>query len=285
MHAYGAHVIITARASKIVMEMKLGSVQHATFSIISAENALETALFSKKKRKQKERKQKNNKFPGEYTVNTAHFSPFQNYKIGSERVGSGVSAPLLEWCRNDSVYTGQRAPPQSLISYFSRCSQAGAWDPALYIPARHRVCCMMEGGGCSGPARLILSHGRGVNSRLYCCLGLPGFPWEYIQRGIDVVEEGHHELFIEQVKRRGEERMRRGVRKEENKKRRNGRVWKHVWVWRSQPTASTEIWVDVVCSTCWTEWSRWLLVWPAGAKANKVCLNLLIYGRESSRRG
>lgn len=128
----------------------------------------------------------------------------------SERVASGLSAPLAEWCRNDSVYTGQRTPTQSLISYFSRCSQAGVWDPALYIPARHRVCCMMEGGGCSGPARLIYSQERGVNSRLYCCPGLPGIPRENIQRGIDVVEEKHAELFLEQVKRRGEERMRWG---------------------------------------------------------------------------
>lgn len=74
---------------------------------------------------------------------------------------------------------------------------------------------MMEGGGCSGPARLILSQGRGVNSRLYCCLGLPGIPRENIQRGIDVAEERHAELYIDQVKRRGEDRKRRGSEKEE----------------------------------------------------------------------
>lgn len=158
------------------------------------------------------KKGKKNKKTAEYSVNTPQFSPFQNHKIGSERDSSGVAAPLLEWQLHISVYTGQCTPAQSLISYFSRCSQAGAWDPALYIPARHRVCCMMEGGGCSGPAWLILSLGRGVNSRLYCCPGLPGFPRENIQRGIDVAEKRHAVLFIEQVKRRGEERKRGGVR-------------------------------------------------------------------------
>lgn len=113
----------------------------------------------------------------EYIVNMFHFPHFfQNHKIRAGNVGSGVSAPLPKCCRNDSVYTGRRTPAQSLISYFSRCSQAWAWDPALYIPARHHVCCMMEGGGCSGPARLILSQGRGGNSRLYCCPGLPAIP-------------------------------------------------------------------------------------------------------------
>lgn len=69
---------------------------------------------------------------------------------------------------------------------------------------------MTEGGRCSGPAKLILSQGRGVNSRPHCCLGLPGFPREKIQRGIDVVEERLVELFIEQVKRKGEGRKRGG---------------------------------------------------------------------------
>lgn len=83
-----AHIIITARAFKIVMEMRHGSVHRATFSIISAQNALETALFLQKKQNK----------PAKYTVNTPQFTPFQNYMIRSERVGSGVSAPLLEWC-------------------------------------------------------------------------------------------------------------------------------------------------------------------------------------------
>lgn len=77
------------------------------------------------------------------------------------------------------------------------------------------VCCMMEGGGCSGPARLSLSQGRGAHSRLYCCPGPTGFPRENIRRDIDVVEERHAELFIEQVKRRGEQRMRGWSEKEE----------------------------------------------------------------------
>lgn len=38
-------VIVTVTAAKIVMEMKHGSVHLATFSIISAQNALEAALF------------------------------------------------------------------------------------------------------------------------------------------------------------------------------------------------------------------------------------------------
>lgn len=80
--------------------------------------------------------------------------------------------------------------------------------PCFVFPCKAycSVCCMMEGGGCSGPARLILSQGRGVNSRLYCCPGLLGIPRENIQRGIDVAEEKHAELFIEQVKRRGDKR-------------------------------------------------------------------------------
>lgn len=40
--------IITAGASKIVMEMKQGTVHCETFSMISAQNALETALFLRK---------------------------------------------------------------------------------------------------------------------------------------------------------------------------------------------------------------------------------------------
>lgn len=63
----------------------------------------------------------------------------------------------------------------------------------------------------AGPARLSLSQGRGVNSRLYCCPGLPGFPRENIRGDIDIVEKRNAELFIEQVERRGEERMRGGV--------------------------------------------------------------------------
>ncbi len=70
--------------------MKPGSVHSATFSIISAQNALETALFLKKERKMKQK-------TAEYTVNTPQFTPFKNYKIRSERVGSGVSASLREW--------------------------------------------------------------------------------------------------------------------------------------------------------------------------------------------
>lgn len=57
---------------------------------------------------------------------------------------------------------------------------------------------------------LSFSQGRGVNSRLYRCPGPPGFPREKIRRDIDIVEERHAELFIEQVKRRGEGRMRGG---------------------------------------------------------------------------
>lgn len=44
---------------------------------------------------------------------------------------------------------------------------------------------------------------RSVNSRLYCCLGLPGFPRENIQRDVDAAKERHGKLFIEQVKRSG----------------------------------------------------------------------------------
>lgn len=51
-----AHIIITATGSKIVMEMKHGSVHRATFSIISAQNALETALFLQKKQQRKQKK-------------------------------------------------------------------------------------------------------------------------------------------------------------------------------------------------------------------------------------
>lgn len=200
-----------------------------------------------------------------------------------------MSAPLLAWGWNDSVYTGQRTTAQSLISYFSRCSQAGTWDPALYFPARHSVCCMMEGGGCSGPARLILSQGRGANSRLYCCPGLPGFPWENIQRGIDAAEEKHSELFIEQVKRRGEEKKERGggVRKR-TWKTRNGGLEESESRWQSVISAA-----DCVhrhpsrrCLQHLLNRTQPLtLAWPAGAKANKVCLNLLIHGGESSCRG
>lgn len=89
---------------------------------------------------------------------------------------------------------------------------------ALCISARHGVCCMMEGGGCSGPARLSLSQGRGVNSKLRCCPGLPDFPWEDIQGDTDVVEERHAELFIVQVKRRGEKRMRVGGKRKQEEK-------------------------------------------------------------------
>ncbi len=67
------------------MEMKLGSVHCATFSIISAQNALETALLDKEKR-----------VGAEYIVNTPEFTPFKNYKIRSRRVGSGVCSPLWE---------------------------------------------------------------------------------------------------------------------------------------------------------------------------------------------
>lgn len=84
-----------------VMEMKHGNVYRTTFSIISAQNALETALFSMKKKKKTKKKK-----TAEKTVYTPQFAPFQNCTIRSERVGSGVSAPRLEWCRNDSVYTG-----------------------------------------------------------------------------------------------------------------------------------------------------------------------------------
>lgn len=63
-----------------------------------------------------------------------------------------------------------------LISYISRCSQAAVWNPVLYLPAGH-ACCMMKGGGCSGPAELIFSPWEtGANSRRYRCPGLPGFP-------------------------------------------------------------------------------------------------------------
>lgn len=175
--------------------------------------------------------------------------------------------------------------PLRLIFYFSRCSQTGAWDPALYIPARHRVCCMMKGGGCSGPARLILSQGtRRVNCRLCCCPGLPGFPRENIQRGYRRIRgERHTELFIEQVRRRGEERKRARVKKLEEERQESleadGRAW------YLQLTASEEIWVDVF-NTCWAQQSPQLfLECPAGAKANRLCLVLLTYGREGSRRG
>lgn len=81
----------------------------------------------------------------------------------------------------------------------------------------------MEGGGCSGRARLMFSHGRAVNSWLCCCPGLPGFPRENIQRGMDAPAERHVGLFIEQVKRRGEERKReRETREWEERKQRRG---------------------------------------------------------------
>lgn len=71
----------------------------------------------------------------------------------------------------------------------------------------------------AGQGRLSLSQGRGVNSRLYCCRGLPGFPRENIQRDMDTMEKRSAELFIEQVEMRGEERMRGGgVRKNTTRK-------------------------------------------------------------------
>lgn len=71
----------------------------------------------------------------------------------------------------------------------------------------------------AGPGRLSLSQGRGVNSRLYCCRCLPGFPRENIQRDMDTMEKRSAELFIEQVEMRGEERMRGGgVRKNTTRK-------------------------------------------------------------------
>lgn len=48
---------------------------------------------------------------------------------------------------------------------------------------------MTEGVGRSGPARLSLSQGRGVNSELGCRLDLPGFPWEDIRGDSGVAEE------------------------------------------------------------------------------------------------
>lgn len=64
----------------------------------------------------------------------------------------------------------------------------------------------------------------------YCCPGLPGFPRENIQGDMDVMEERHTELFIEQVKRRVEGR-REGLRKKrgvENYKKRNRGVCKGI---------------------------------------------------------
>lgn len=48
---------------------------------------------------------------------------------------------------------------------------------------------MTEGVGRSGPARLSLSLGRGVNSELGCRPDLPGFPWEDIRGDWGVAEE------------------------------------------------------------------------------------------------
>lgn len=166
--------------------------------------------------------------------------------------------------------------PLRLIFYFSRCTQSGARDPALYIPARHCVCCMMEGGGCSGPARLILSQGtRRVNSRQRCCLGLPDFPRENIQRGYRRMRgERHAGLFIEQVRRRGEERPRASdeTRRGESVISAADSVRGDLG-WRLQHLLST------------TELPTFFLVCLAGAKANRLCLMLLTYGREGSHRG
>lgn len=64
----------------------------------------------------------------------------------------------------------------------------------------------------------------------FCYPGLPGFPRENIQGDTNVMEERHTELFIEQVKRRVEER-REGLRKKrgvKNYKRRNRGVCKGI---------------------------------------------------------
>lgn len=152
------HIIISTRAPQIIMEMKHRSVHRATFSIISAQNALETALFQKKKM--------------EKITQNIH-ATLQNHKIQSERVISGVSAPLLEKWRDHLVYTGQRNHQN--LSYLILAG-ARAWDPALYIPTKHRVCCMME--DAHGPARLILSQGRDEWIAGYAaaqaCLASPG---------------------------------------------------------------------------------------------------------------
>lgn len=67
---------------------------HNFFHNISTKCTRDSAFSIKKKK----RRQKKKKKTAEKTVNTPQFTPFQNYTIRSERVGSGVSAPRLEWC-------------------------------------------------------------------------------------------------------------------------------------------------------------------------------------------
>lgn len=147
------------------MEMKHRSVHCTTFSIISAQNALETALFQ----------QVNSRIHRKHGPVYRYPQP-QDWVRKSRHYSTCSSAGcLMRWCSLLKPH-----PAQSLTSYFTRCSHAWAWDPALYIyiPARRHACCMMKGGGCSGPVRLIHSQRREAwiagYTAAWACLASPG---------------------------------------------------------------------------------------------------------------
>lgn len=221
-----------------------------------------------------------NKETAEYTVNTAQFTSIHNHKIGSERAGTTVPAPLLDAWWDDAVYSGKPHPAQFLTSYFTRCFHAWAWDPALYIYPCKASCSKHDEGWRM--LRASETHPfpeeRGVNSRLYCCLGLPGFPRENIQRGVDAAKERHGKLFIEQVKRSG------GAKWEEGQKTRREETEKSESRWQSMISVAHGVHRDLGGSCLQHLLNRTDLL-TCSSCCWKSMLNLLIYGRESSCRG
>lgn len=206
-----AVIVITARASKIVMEMKHRSVHCTTFSILSAQNALDTALFQ----------QVNSRIHRKHGP-VYRYPQAQDWVRKSRHSTCSSAGCLMRWCSLLKPH-----PAQSLTSYFTRCSHAWAWDPALYIYPCKASCLLHDEGWRM--LRASETHPfpeeRGVNSRLYCCLGLPGFPRENIQRDVDAAKERHGKLFIEQVKRSGGAKWEEGA---VDKKRRDIKVWKQM---------------------------------------------------------
>lgn len=168
-----------------------------------------------------------NKETAESTTNTSQFTPLHNHKIRSERAGSGVAA--LCWRADELIRFTLASSSQHNLSYLilpgAPMLEFGSLL-CIYIPAKHHARCMMKGGGCSGASEPHpFPEERGVNSRLYCCLGLPGLPRENIQRGVDAAKERHGKLFIEKVKRSGGGKWGEGV---ENKKGRDRKVWRQM---------------------------------------------------------
>lgn len=240
-----AVIVITARASKIVMEMKHRSVHCTTFSILSAQNALDTALFQ----------QVNSRIHRKHGP-VYRYPQAQDWVRKSRHSTCSSAGCLMRWCSLLKPH-----PAQSLTSYFTRCSHAWAWDPALYIYPCKASCLLHDEGWRmlrasethpfpeerGGPAWLPQGkHPEG-------CRRSNGETWQAIYRA------GKEEWWG---------KMRGGGSRQEEKRHKSlkadDRVW-YLWL-----TVSTEIWADVVCSTCWTEQISWLVA-HAAEKADQVC--------------